>query len=192
MTKDYYGILGVDKNATQEEIKKAYRKLAFKYHPDRNQNNPGAEAEFKKVNEAYSVLSDPVKRAEWESGRIYHENGGYQQESYGTYGSHGNYSGDSGWDSFEEFFRNTARAGGAYRYESTKSRYGKKPDGFFGILKDFFRGILTFFGGVFVFIFFSFFPLAWLASFVMIIGGISTVFSAIINAASLLIRKKEK
>lgn len=60
--KDYYKILGVDKNATQDEIKKAYRKLAKKYHPDVNKNNKEAERKFKEVNEAYEVLGDEEKR----------------------------------------------------------------------------------------------------------------------------------
>ena len=60
--KDYYKILGVSENATQYEIKQAYKKLAMKYHPDRNPGDKQAEEKFKEINEAYSVLSDPEKR----------------------------------------------------------------------------------------------------------------------------------
>ena len=60
--KDYYKILGVEKSATQDEIKKAYRKLAMKYHPDRNPGNKSAEEKFKEITEANEVLSDPEKR----------------------------------------------------------------------------------------------------------------------------------
>lgn len=59
---DYYSVLGIEKNASEEDIKKAYRKLAKQYHPDVNPNNPSAEAKFKEVSEAYSVLSDPEKK----------------------------------------------------------------------------------------------------------------------------------
>lgn len=64
---DYYSILNVNKNASQDEIKANFRRLAMKYHPDRNQNNPSAEEQFKKIKEAYDVLSDPKKRAEYDN-----------------------------------------------------------------------------------------------------------------------------
>lgn len=64
---DYYKILGVDKGATKEDLKKAYRKLALKYHPDRTKGDKKAEEKFKQVNEAYAVLSDPEKRQQYDT-----------------------------------------------------------------------------------------------------------------------------
>jgi molecular chaperone DnaJ len=77
--QDYYKILGVKRNANDTEIKAAYRELAMKYHPDRNPDNPGAESKFKDANEAYNVLSDPKKRAEYDG-----QNGGKPTPPNGT------------------------------------------------------------------------------------------------------------
>lgn len=66
--KDYYKILGLSKSATDSEIKKAYRKLALQYHPDKNAGDAKAEAKFKEVGEAYAILSDPQKKSRYDSG----------------------------------------------------------------------------------------------------------------------------
>ena len=63
---DYYELLGVSKDATAEDLKKAYRKLAVKYHPDKNPGDPTAEAKFKEISEAYEILKDPDKRAAYD------------------------------------------------------------------------------------------------------------------------------
>ncbi|MCL0091464.1 molecular chaperone DnaJ [Dehalococcoidales bacterium] len=83
--RDYYEILGIDRNATEEEIKKAFRKLAFIYHPDRNRED-GAEEKFKEINEAYEVLSDPDKRAAYD--RFGHSEGfrGFDGFDFGGFG----------------------------------------------------------------------------------------------------------
>lgn len=74
---DYYKILGISKDATQEDIKKAYRKLARKYHPDLNKNNPNAQEKFQEINEANEVLSNPEKRKRYDE---YGENWKYAEE----------------------------------------------------------------------------------------------------------------
>ena len=64
--RDYYEVLGVNRSAEQADLKKAYRRLAMKFHPDRNEGNADAEQKFKEIKEAYEVLSDPQKRATYD------------------------------------------------------------------------------------------------------------------------------
>ena len=96
--KDYYEVLGVDKNATQAEIKSAFRKLAKKYHPDVNKEE-GAEAKFKEVGEAYSVLGDEQKRKQYDQfgHAAFDQMGG---AGAGGFGGYGNFQ---GFDGFEDF-----------------------------------------------------------------------------------------
>jgi curved DNA-binding protein len=86
--KDYYKILGVDKGATTDEIKKAYRRLAKKYHPDKNQGDRSSEEKFKEINEANEILSNPEKR-----------------KKYDQLGSNWNRSSNVNTD-FDDWFRN--------------------------------------------------------------------------------------
>ncbi len=90
--RDYYEVLGVSKNASEEEIKSSYRKLAKKYHPDLNKE-PGAEEKFKEVQEAYEVLSDPNKKSR------------YDQFGFAAFDPNGGASGFNGFDGFQSGFQ---------------------------------------------------------------------------------------
>ena len=103
MSKDYYQILGVSKTATDAELKKAYRKLAVKYHPDKNPGDKAAEDKFKEVSEAYDVLSDPKKRAQYDQfGSDYFRPGGGGAGGFGGAGGQGGFR--DPYDIFSQMF----------------------------------------------------------------------------------------
>jgi len=87
--KDYYAALGVSKDAAAADIKKAYRKLARKFHPDANQGEAAAEEKFKEISEAYDVLSDPTKRKEYDEARALFGSGGFRMPPGGMPGGGG-------------------------------------------------------------------------------------------------------
>ena len=137
---DYYKILGVDKNATQDDIKKAFRQLARKYHPDLNPNDPTAKEKFQAVNEANEVLSDPEKRKKYDE---YGENWKHadeyeaQQKAYGQGGAGGTggeywygaggadaFSGFGGAGGFSDFFEDLFGRGAGSR----RTRGGRGQD----------------------------------------------------------------
>ena len=129
--EDLYETLGVSKTASAEEIKKAYRNLAFKYHPDRNAGDKDAEEKFKKINSAYSVLGDETKRKQYDaygSSSGYSNYGNSNNSQYnGNYGNpYGQYN--NGTDPFWEFFNNaqkSAENSSDYTYTYTTSNTEK-------------------------------------------------------------------
>ena len=104
MSKDYYNILGVDKNASEDQIKKAYRKKAMEFHPDKNQGNTEAESKFKEAAEAYETLSDPQKKSSYDqfgqSGNPFRGGGGGN-----PFGGHG-FNMDDIFSQFGDIFGN--------------------------------------------------------------------------------------
>jgi len=118
--KDYYEILGVDKKADEPTIKKAYRKLAKKYHPDTNPNNKASEEKFKEISEAYEVLSDKKKRSKYDqfgSNYQYGNNSNFDPSQYGFNfnGSRSSGTSASGFsDFFEMFFSDGFNLGGMF------------------------------------------------------------------------------
>jgi curved DNA-binding protein len=139
--KDYYKVLGVSRDATADDIKKEYRKMAKKFHPDKNPGNAQAEKKFKEVNEAYEALSDPEKRKKYDQFgenykqyqggaggggsaddffRQYQQGGGGGAQYQGDYGDMFGGAGGSGGGGFSDFFQNlfggAAGGGGSRQY----------------------------------------------------------------------------
>ncbi len=137
--RDYYEILGVDKSSNADQIKSAYRKLAVKYHPDKNEGDKAAEEKFKEASEAYHVLSNSDRKQNYDNfGHAAFENGGGSRGGFGNFDFSGSFS-----DIFEDFFsdgfggagRRTRRSnyrGSDLRYDLTieleEAYFGKKQD----------------------------------------------------------------
>lgn len=128
--KDYYKILGVDKDTSQNDIKKAYRKLAKKYHPDLNPNDNKAQEKFKGINEAYEVLGDAEKKKKYDtfgSGADYSNGQNFDPSQYGFGGSGGSYTyTSSGGEGFSDFF-NMFFGGGSRSSRSSRSQRQEMP-----------------------------------------------------------------
>ena len=184
---NYYEILGVSKNATADEIKKAYRTLAFKYHPDRNQGNAEAEEKFKQISAAYDVLGDEAKRRQYDMG--------YSTDSYNTAGSQSQqyqrqyqytYSNPFGDENFWEWFngaqfrsrnqqtQNTNQYYNQYNYSNRSSEPETKRE---HLSMLFLKALQTFVG-------FTFFRFSW---FIIPFGPIICI-GVIVNGISGVIR----
>ena len=115
MSKDYYEELGVARNASADDIKKAYRKLAIKYHPDKNPGNKEAEEKFKEISAAYEVLSDPEKRSRYDQ---------FGHEAYTSSGGGGATDFNHAQDIFNAFFG--GGGGGGFSFEDIFGGGGRR------------------------------------------------------------------
>ena len=197
---NYYETLGVAKTATADEIKKAYRTLAFKYHPDRNPGNAEAEEKFKQISAAYDVLGDEAKRRQYDMG--------YSTDSYSSSQTAGNqqyqrqyqytYSNPFGDDNFWEWFnsaqfrsrnqqtQNTNNYYNQYDYSNRASNEPETKRDYFSQL--FLKALQTFVG-------FTFFRFSWIIipfGPIICIGVIVNGISGVIKALKGLFRSSRK
>ncbi|MBP3709843.1 MAG: DnaJ domain-containing protein [Treponema sp.] len=191
MEQDLYAVLGVSKTASADEIKKAYRNLAFTYHPDRNPGDKAAEEKFKAINAAYDVLGDETKRAQYDRYGSFESAAYNRQHAQGQY-AYGQYSGrrtsdeDMFWQWFSENYQNAQNQQRRYTYtwtsgsrahtrEELKAQlFSKASQAVFGMLASSVLG---------------FFPLIGLVCFIVTING---VVGAVRSAIALIKLGKQK
>lgn len=198
--EDLYSVLGVTKSSTQEEIKKAYRNLAFKYHPDRNQGSKEAEEKLKEINAAYSVLGDETKRRQYDAGG-FNDNSAYQNSDYqnqyydpfrhsGFYGreTNSNYNQNAGFDDFfKEFYSNNAQ----YNQYKSYSDYSNKPASVGDGLGKTVVGFVTAAIALWSFqISWIFIPIGPILSFVGLVNGVVNITGGISAVVKALTTKK--
>ena len=179
---DYYEILGVSREAGPDQIKKAFREMALKYHPDRNAGNPSAEDQFKKINEAYSVLGDPEKKNMYDMGAYSNGSSGFDAGS-ASYGRNGG-------DPWEEFFG--SQAGEAWRQSSwtwtNRQNYTAPERTRKDAFEMLFRSVITLLMGVVLFRFSFFFGIFGV---VLCIAAIGRGFMNSLRAIHLLFSLRE-
>ncbi len=186
--EDLYKILGVEKTATTDQLKKAYRKLAMQYHPDRNPDDKNAEEMFKKVNEAYSILSDDEKRRQYDlygssqnQANQYQGNSNQYNQAY-TYYYQSN--------PFEDWFRENQNRDWTEQYERNTRNYRKatKGAGFSAIIS----GIAMVVVGI---IFFRFswilFPIGPILCIGAIFSGVADIAGGVVTLKKLAGKKRK-
>ncbi|MCR5698315.1 MAG: DnaJ domain-containing protein [Treponemataceae bacterium] len=186
--EDLYKILGVEKTATQDQLKKAYRKLAMQYHPDRNPGDKNAEEMFKKINEAYSILSDEEKRKQYDLyGNEQYNARQYQYQN----DSQANYSYYYQDNPFEQWFRENQNRDWSEQYEQNTRNYRRatKGAGFSAIIS----GIamvavgLVFFGYSWIL-----FPIGPILCIAAIASGIADIAGGVVTLKKVVGSKKRK
>lgn len=171
---DLYAVLGVSKTATADEIKKAYRDAAFRYHPDRNGGEAAAEEKFKQVNAAYAVLGDAAKRREYD---LYGSTG-QQPRPNQQYGGQG--YGSDGYDAFWEMFGDGGRAYNQRQYTYTWSNQPKREPTRGEAFSSLLGGAVTCFLGLTFFrISLIFFPIGPILSLWAIVSGASKALGSV-------------
>lgn len=191
MEQDLYAVLGVSKTASADEIKKAYRNLAFTYHPDRNPGDKVAEEKFKAINAAYDVLGDEAKRAQYDrygsfESAAYNRQYEQGQYAYGPYNGRQTSDEDMFWQWFSENYQNAQKQQRRYTYTWTSGSRAQTRE---ELKAQFFSKASQAAFGMLASSVLGFFPLIGLVCFIVTING---VVGAVKSAIALIKLGKQK